>query len=102
MRRVLRWLFGGLIGLILLASIGLAGGYLWLRQSLPVVDGTLEVGGLGAPVTIVRDRYAVPHIEAASFEDRSGDHRAVSAGAMNVATPKSMKHRPITGMMRTE
>jgi penicillin amidase len=69
MRRALRWLCGGLIGLALLVSIGLAGGFLWLRQSLPVVDGTIEVAGLDAPVRIVRDAHAVPHIEAASFAD---------------------------------
>src|SRR5918996_2954546 len=69
MRRALRWLCGGLIGLVLLVSIGLAGGYVWLRQSLPVVDGTIEVQGLEAPVRIVRDAFAVPHIEAGSFRD---------------------------------
>ena len=69
MRQALRWLCGGLIGLVLLVSIGLAGGFFWLRQSLPVVDGTIEVQGLGAPVEIVRDAHAVPHIEAESFED---------------------------------
>ena len=69
MRRALRWLCGGLIGLALLASFGLAGGYFWLRQALPVVDGSIEVQGLEAPVRIVRDTYAVPHIEAQSFAD---------------------------------
>jgi penicillin amidase len=69
MRQALRWLCAGLIGLALLVSVGLAGGYLWLRQSLPTIDGTLQVAGLDAPVEIVRDRFAVPHIEAASFRD---------------------------------
>jgi len=69
MNRALRWLLGGLIGLALLVSIGLATGYIWLRQSLPTVDDTLEVAGLAAPVRIVRDAHAVPHIEAASLED---------------------------------
>src|SRR5919106_4393543 len=68
-RRALRWLLGGALTLALLVSIGLASGYLWLRQSLPTIDGALEVAGLGAPVRIVRDAYAVPHIEAASFGD---------------------------------
>jgi penicillin G amidase len=68
-RRALRWLLGGALTLALLVSIGLASSYLWLRQSLPTIDGTIEVQGLGAPVEIVRDAYAVPHIEAASFED---------------------------------
>ena len=69
MRQALRWLCGGLIGLVLLVSIGLVGGFFWLRQSLPVVDGTIEVQALGAPVEVVRDAHAVPHIEAESFAD---------------------------------
>ena len=69
MRPLPRRLLGGLIWLVLLVVLGLAGGWLWLRQSLPVLDGTLEVAGLEAPVTIVRDAHAVPHIEAASFKD---------------------------------
>ena len=59
MRQALRWLCGGLIGLALLVSIGLVGGFFWLRQSLPVVDGTIEVQALGAPVEIMRDAHAV-------------------------------------------
>ena len=47
MRQALRWLCGGLIGLVLLVSIGLAGGFFWLRQSLPVVDGTHRGAGAG-------------------------------------------------------
>ena len=54
---------------MLLAAIGLGGGYLWLRQSLPQIDGELRVPGLRAPVTVVRDRWAIPHIEAQSFAD---------------------------------
>ncbi|MEM7025955.1 MAG: penicillin acylase family protein, partial [Pseudomonadota bacterium] len=69
MRRTLRWLLGGTLALVLLASAGLAGGYMWLRQSLPVVDGTIEVAGLDAPVEIVRGEYAVPHIRATSLRD---------------------------------
>jgi penicillin amidase len=40
-----------------------------LRRSLPAYDGTVEAAGLGAPLQILRDRYAVPHILAGSFED---------------------------------
>jgi penicillin G amidase len=46
-----------------------AGGYMFLRRSLPQVAGTLEVAGLTAPVEIVRDRNAVPHIFAATPDD---------------------------------
>ncbi len=46
-----------------------AAGYLCLLAALPQIEGTIEVPGLDAPVTIVRDRFAVPHIEAASLTD---------------------------------
>ena len=69
MRRWLRRLCWGLLGLILLVGSVAAGGYLWLRQSLPQVEGEIRVTGLAAPVTVVRDRWAIPHIEAASLLD---------------------------------
>lgn len=40
-----------------------------LRLRPPVVDGTLQVGGLHGPVTIRRDRWHVPHIEATTAHD---------------------------------
>ena len=45
------------------------GGYLFLLASLPQIEGTIPVPGLDAPVMIVRDRFAVPHIEARSLTD---------------------------------
>jgi penicillin amidase len=68
-RRILRWLGWTLAALVLLVATLTGGGYWWLLQSLPQVDGEIEVAGLGAPVTIVRDRFAIPHIEAASLLD---------------------------------
>ncbi len=50
MRRLLRWLAWSLGGLVLLSLVAAGGGYLWLRQSLPQIEGTIEVAGLGAPV----------------------------------------------------
>jgi penicillin amidase len=35
----------------------------------PQASGTLPVGGIGAPVSIVRDRWGIPHITAASADD---------------------------------
>ncbi len=70
MRRFLRftaWLAA------LLATL-LAGAYLYLRQSLPVTEGEIRLAGsagLGAPVEILRDRYGIPHIFAASLDDAS-------------------------------
>jgi penicillin G amidase len=50
-----------------------AGGVLWFRaavySALPQLDGTILVPGLGAPVTVVRDRQGVPHIKAAALDD---------------------------------
>jgi penicillin G amidase len=68
-RRLLRWLGWTFAGLLLLVAAGLGGGYLWLRGSLPQVDGEIAMAGLGAPVTIVRDAWAIPHIEANDFLD---------------------------------
>ena len=52
--------------LIVIAPIAL---YLYLRRSLPEVDGTVTVSGLSAPIDIVRDADAIPHIFAASVPD---------------------------------
>ena len=37
--------------------------------SVPDYNGKAQVAGLRAPVRIVRDEYAIPHIKAQSFED---------------------------------
>ena len=50
------------------ASVGLA----WqrfARRALPQVSGSLEVPGLRGPVTVRRDRWGVPHIEAGEVWD---------------------------------
>src|SRR5262249_18018075 len=39
------------------------------QHSLPSYNGTAKVSGLAAPVRILRDRYAIPHIMAASYDD---------------------------------
>jgi penicillin amidase len=68
-RRLARWLALSVAGVVLLSLVAAAGGYLWLRGSLPQVDGAIEVAGLGAPVAIVRDQWAIPHIKADSLLD---------------------------------
>ncbi|MFC6979562.1 penicillin acylase family protein [Microbulbifer taiwanensis] len=58
-----------LFGLSAFIVISLLGAWLWLRQSLPVLEGALETGGLlKAPVTISRDAQGIPLIES---EDRN-------------------------------
>ncbi|WP_417451229.1 penicillin acylase family protein [Kordiimonas sp.] len=50
---------------VLTALLGTA----WLRSSLPQTDGTLELKGLSAPITIARHAHGIPHIGATSDND---------------------------------
>lgn len=65
----MKWLWRGMAALVLLLVLGVGGGYLWLRTSLPRIDGEVAVRGLTAPVEIVRDRNGIPHIRAKSVND---------------------------------
>ncbi len=69
LRRAFRGVRRGLVALGCLAIIAVALGFLWLRTSLPTVEGEVVVAGLGAPVAVVRDRHGVPHISARSQAD---------------------------------
>lgn len=53
-----------LVWLAALLAIALAGTWLWLRQSLPILDGELDTGKLEAPATIRRDAQGVALIES--------------------------------------
>lgn len=66
MRWILKWLLPGLLVLVL---SGVVTAWLLLRGSLPETDGTLELAGLEAPVTVVRDDHGVPGVRAESRED---------------------------------
>jgi penicillin amidase len=69
MRRLIRVL---VIAGITLAVAALAGAY-WarreLRASLPVINGTIRVGGLQSAVTVERDALGIPTIRGISRED---------------------------------
>ena len=59
-----------LLGALAVAAVLLAAAaWLYLRQSLPQVDGELRLAGVVAPVDVLRDQYGIPHIYAASIED---------------------------------
>lgn len=60
-RKFFSWFLAIVVGII---SLGSAGGYLYMRRSLPQVSGSATVAGLQAPIEIVRDVDAVPHIYA--------------------------------------
>ncbi len=53
----------------LLLALVVAGALAWFARSLPQTTGRLAVAGLAAPVEIVRDANAVPHIIATSRAD---------------------------------
>src|SRR5262245_12770006 len=54
---------------VLLAAMACAAIYVYARQSLPSLNGTLELAGLSVPVVIVRDTDAIPHIFASNKLD---------------------------------
>lgn len=64
-RLVTRALSSVVVGVV---AVG-AGGFWYLRQSLPLVNGMLTVPGLSGAVEVVRDRDAIPHIFATNKSD---------------------------------
>ena len=57
------------VAIVLAIALAGTGAWLYLQQSLPVLDGQVSAKGVGAPVEIVRDREGVPHIFAKSAAD---------------------------------
>ena len=55
--------------LVLLLTLAVLGAWAWLERSLPQLDGSVAVSGLGQDVEIVRDKEGVPHIFAKSERD---------------------------------
>jgi penicillin amidase len=58
-----------LAGLVLVVLVFGAGIYFHVHGAMPAYAGKFEVKGLKAPVEILRDKNAVPHIIAGSIED---------------------------------
>lgn len=69
MTKVLKWLSRGALALVVLVAALAGSGYVWLRGSLPEIDGERTVYGVAAPVEVVRDRHGIPHILARNEED---------------------------------
>ena len=58
-----------ILAVLLLAVTAAAGGFWYLKRSLPGIDGEVVARGVSQPVEIVRDAEGVPHIFAASERD---------------------------------
>ena len=56
-------------GIVVLAFVAAIAGYVYLRRSLPVVDGTVTVSGIHGPIDIIRDADAIPHVFASTKAD---------------------------------
>src|SRR6188472_2762601 len=70
MRRSARvGLFAGAVGTGLVGSAAAVVWHRLARRPLPQVEGTIEVPELCAKVSVRRDRWGVPHIEATDRED---------------------------------
>ncbi|MEM9063334.1 MAG: penicillin acylase family protein [Pseudomonadota bacterium] len=69
MRLLLIWLLRLLVVVIVLAVFGSGLAWYLITRSLPDFDGEIRVGGLDAPVRIIRDANAIPHIKATSDHD---------------------------------
>jgi penicillin amidase len=64
-----RLLLKALLAIAAMAIVSALALYLLARRSLPLVDGTVKVAGISAPVEIVRDADAIPHIFASTKHD---------------------------------
>jgi penicillin amidase len=66
MRRLAIRALGVILALIVLTGLG---AYLYLRRSLPQIDGTVVVSGIDQPLEIIRDADNIPHIFASTKRD---------------------------------
>jgi penicillin amidase len=69
MRQFLRFLLW-MTALVVVGAIVVAiGARVMVGRSLPVLDGSLTLGGLSAPVTVTRDALGIPTVTAGSRVD---------------------------------
>ncbi|MEQ8604335.1 MAG: penicillin acylase family protein [Marivibrio sp.] len=66
---MLRWTGRLLLAFLLLLAIAAAGGFLYLRQSLPQTEGERGLAALDAAVEVTRDAHGVPTIRAQGMAD---------------------------------
>lgn len=68
-RAIKVWSVRFVIGLLVLLSAALVAAWLYVRSSLPMLDGTVKAAGLSASVTVARDERGVPLISGTDRAD---------------------------------
>lgn len=71
-KRNLAWKLALAVILLLLLAAGgtlATGYYLWAVDPLPVTHGEIKADGLRHPVTVARDRWGIPYLQAESDDD---------------------------------
>lgn len=58
-----------LVAFFVVLFAGGAVGYGWMRSGLPDIEGAITLDGLDQPVEVIRDKYGIPHIRAATEND---------------------------------
>jgi penicillin amidase len=66
---VVKWVRRVLVGLLIALGFAAAVGFWFRSASAPIIEGSIAAAGLGAPVSVVRDANAVPHIYAKNEDD---------------------------------
>ncbi|PSH69760.1 penicillin acylase family protein [Phyllobacterium brassicacearum] len=69
MRRIIKGLLWIVFSLIPIAIVASILGYVWLARSVAPATGEISLADLSGPVTITRDKNAVPHISGNSIDD---------------------------------
>jgi penicillin amidase len=69
MKRIRTWLIRIGLALLILVVVVVSTGIVLVRRTWPEASGTLTAPGLSASVTIIRDRWGVPHIYAQNEHD---------------------------------
>ena len=68
--RIIRRIVKILVVIIIVLGLVAGGGFLYIsRKPFPQISGALRVAGLQNPVTVIRDKWGVPHIYADNPHD---------------------------------
>ncbi len=68
--RFIKGLLMFVLVVVVIVAVVAGGSYLYLtRRAQPQINGTLQIPGLSAPVTVIRDKNGIPHIYAGNQHD---------------------------------